>query len=136
MLNDKDLLKVVRKVEDHVTTAAAEIAARGGSLKLLLPALSEMTRYRVTDDGELAIEFADEHGNRRISFHHGDVVPMGVGELVEEMASNEAYSSAFGHTRQGPGPASPRTPGVIDTSGMSAKEMMEAGRAGAISGRQ
>jgi len=94
---DNTLKELTNQLEEQLITASATqaIASKKGSVELLLPIVSKMTRIRRVDGNKAIVEVLDEKNQPRISSKQGSTEAMSIAELVDEMSQKEVYARAF-----------------------------------------
>lgn len=92
-----ELKEATGQLEKNLVTSVATtaLAAKKGSVELLLPHVKSQTRMRKIDGVGYVTEILDSQGNPRISPSSGSTALMTIEELVDEMSASDAYSRAF-----------------------------------------
>ncbi len=110
-----------------VSVASQALAEHKGSVKLLMPHIRQQTRLREVD-GKHVVEVVDESGNPRLT--GTDAHPMGIGELVSEMKTQNDFASAFEGTGATGSGATGSNKGTrtVDLSGMTPQQKMRYAR--------
>ena len=122
---DGSIKDLTSQLEEQLITASATqaIAAKKGSIDLLLPIVARQTRIRRVSDGRFIVEVLDDKKQPRISSKQGSQDAMSIGELVDEMSKTEVYGRAFDGTgNSGTGAVSGVTKGANGAHVISAAD--------------
>jgi hypothetical protein len=77
---------------DQAATAA--LAGKGGNVKLLLPHVKSHVKI-VEDNGDFKVVVVDDEGNTKLHVEGGKATDMSLEQLVQSMASDDNFASAF-----------------------------------------
>jgi len=109
------------------------VAAAGGSVELLEPAIAGMTKVDRTDGGTFILQVLDAAGSPRIKDSAGN--PFTVDDLLAEMKGSDVYGRAFDSSGQsGSGAAGTGGKGGTGAGAKKTVKASEMGRAGTLEG--